>query len=63
MTLKDDVIFKEQLTGVLKKNMTNLVNFHANSCTSENLHLLFHGLLLFKAYKVLNEKVQKGYVS
>ena len=36
-------------------------NFDANSRKSENLH--FDGLLLSKAYKDLNEKVQKSYVS
>ena len=38
-----------------------MVSFHANSGKSENLH--FHGLLLPKAYEVLDEKVQKSYVS
>ena len=61
MTPKGDVIFKEKLTGRLKKNMRNLVNFHASSRKSENLH--FDGLILSKAYKVLDEKVQKRYVS
>ena len=32
----------------------NLVNFHASSRKSENLH--FDGLLLPKAYKVLDDK-------
>ena len=50
MKLKDDAIFKE-----------NLVNFHASSPMSENLH--FDGLVLSKAYEVLDEKVQKSYVS
>ena len=52
----------------LKKNwlatwkMTrNLVNFHAGSQKSGNLH--FNGLLLSNAYKVLDEKVQESYVS
>ena len=61
MTPKGDVIFKEKLTGRLKKNMRKLVNFHASSRKSENLH--FDGLILSKAYKVLDEKVQKRYVS
>ena len=61
MTPKGDVIFKEKLTGRLKKNMRNLVNFHASSRKSENLH--FDGLILSKAYKVLDEKVRKRYVS
>ena len=61
MTPKGDVIFKEKVTGRLKKNMRNLVNFHASSRKSENLH--FDGLTLSKAYKVLDEKVQERYVS
>ena len=39
----------------------NLVDFHVSSQKFENLH--FEGLLLSKAYKVLDEKVQKDYVS
>ena len=39
----------------------NLVNFHAGSQKSGNLH--FNGLLLSNAYKVLDEKVQESYVS
>ena len=61
MTLKGDAIFKEKLTGGLKNDIRNLVNFHASSRKSENLH--FDGLVLSKAYKVLDEKVQKSYVS
>ena len=61
MTLKGDAIFKEKLTGGLKNDIRNLVNFHATSRKSENLH--FDGLVLSKAYKVLDEKVQKSYVS
>ena len=61
MTLKGDAIFKEKVTGGLKNDIRNLINFHASSCKSENLH--FDGLFLSKAYKVLDEKVQKSYVS
>ena len=61
MTLKGDAIFKEKLTGGLKNDIRNLVNFHASSRKSQNLH--FNRLLLSKAYKVLDEKVQKSYVS
>ena len=61
MKLKDDAIFKEKLTGGLKNDIRNLVNFHASSRKSQNLH--FNRLLLSKAYKVLDEKVQKSYVS
>ena len=34
MNLKDDAIFKEKLTGGLKYDVRNLVNFHASSCKS-----------------------------
>ena len=61
MTLKGDAIFKEKLTGVLKNDKRNLVNFHGSKHKSENLD--FDGLVLSKAYKVLDEKVQKSYVS
>ena len=59
MTLKGDAIFKEKLTG--KNGIRNLINFHASSRNSKNLH--FDGLALSKAYKFLDEKVQKSYVS
>ena len=61
MALKGDVKLKEKLTGGLKKDIMNLVNFHVSSCKSENLH--FDGFVLSKAYKVLDEKVQKSYIS
>ena len=61
MTLKGDAIFKEKLTGGLKNDIRNLINFHRSSRKSENLH--FDGLVLSKAYKVLDEKVQKSYIS
>ena len=61
MTLKSDAIFKEKYTGGLKNDIRNLVNFHASSRKFENVH--FDGLLLYKAYKVLHEKVQKNYAS
>ena len=61
MTLNGDATFKEKLTSGLKNDIGNLVNFHARSRKSENLY--FDGLVLFKAYKVSYEKVQKGYVS
>ena len=50
MILKGYAIFIEKLTGGLKKDIKNLINFHASSRKSENLH--FHGLVLSKAYKV-----------
>ena len=61
MTLKGDVKFKGKLTRGLKNDIKNMVNFHASSRRSENLH--FDGFLLSKVYKVLDEKVQKSYVS
>ena len=56
MTLKGDAKFKGKLIRGLKNGVRNLVNFHANSSISENLH--FDVLLLSKAYKVLDQKVQ-----
>ena len=61
MTRKDYAEFKEKLTRGLKNDVRNLVNFHASRRTSENLH--FDWFLWSKAYKVLDEKVQKSYVS
>ena len=47
MMLKDDAKFKGKLICGLKNDIIrNLVNFHARSRKSENLH--FDGLLLFK---------------
>ena len=45
----------------LKNDMRNFANFHASSRKSGNLH--FDPILLSKANKNLNEKVQKSYVS
>ena len=61
MTIKGYATFKEKLTGGLKNDRGNLVNFYGCSPKSENVH--FDGLVLSKAYKVLDEKVQKSYVS
>ena len=61
MTLKGDANFKGKLTCGLKNDIRNLVNFHASRQKSGNLH--FDGLLFSKAYKDLDEKVQKSYVS
>ena len=61
MTLKGVAKFKGKLTCGLKNDIKNLVNFHANSRKPENLH--FDRILLSKAYKDLNEKVKKSYVS
>ena len=61
MTLNGDAIFKEKLTGALKNDIRNLVNFYGNSWKSENLH--FDGLLLSIAYKVSAKNVEKSYFS
>ena len=61
MALRGDAKFRGKLTRELKNDIRNLVNFHASSRKPENLHV--DGLLLSKAYKVLDEKVQKSYVS
>ena len=58
MTLNGDTKFKGKLTRGLKNDLRNLVNFHASSRNSGNLH--FDGLLLSKAYKDLDEKIQKS---
>ena len=44
-----------------KNDMRNLVNFNASSKTSEHLH--FDALFLSKAYKFLDENLQRSYVS
>ena len=53
--------FKGKLTCGLKNYIRNLGDFYASSQKSENLH--FDGLLWSKAYKVLDQEVQKSYVS
>ena len=61
MTLKKgNAKFKGKLTRGLENDIRNLVNFHKSSRKSENLH--FNGLLLSKAYKALDEKLQKSYI-
>ena len=61
MTLKGDAKFKGKLTCSMKNNIRNLVNFHVSSRKFENLH--FDKILLSKAYKDLDEKIQKSYIS
>ena len=61
MTSKGYAKFKGKLTCGLKNDIRNLVNVHPSSRKYENV--LFDGLLLFKAYKVSDENVQKSYVS
>ena len=62
MFQKGDAKFKGKLTvtGGLKNNIKNLVNFHASSRKSENLH--FDWILSSKAYKDLDEETQNSYV-
>ena len=60
MTLTGVAKFNRKLTCGSKNDIRNLVNFHASSRTSENLH--FDLILLSKAYKYLDEKVQNSYV-
>ena len=61
MTLKGDAKFKEKLIGGLKNDSRNLLNFQASS---RKIGILdFDGFLLSKAYKDLDEKVQKSCVS
>ena len=54
MTLQGDTKFKGKLAPGLKNNLRNLVNFHASSGRSENLH--FDRMLLSKEYKDLDGK-------
>ena len=61
MKTKGDAKFKRKLTRGLKNDIRNLVNFHESSQKSE--YLYFERLLLYKAYKVLGEKVQRTFVS
>ena len=57
MILKSD----RKLTRRLKNDIRNLVNFHASSHKSGNLH--FDRPVLSKANKFLDEEAQKSYVS
>ena len=61
MTLKSDAKFKAKLTCGLKNDLRNLVNFHTSSPKSENLHFVW--ILLSKAYKDLDEKIQKSFMT
>ena len=60
MTLKRDVKFKGKQIRDVKNYVKNWVNFHGNSHKSENFH--FAGLVLSKACKDLDEKLQKSYI-
>ena len=57
MTLKGVAKFKGKLTHGLRNDISYLVNFLASSQKSGNLHS--GRLLLSKAYKDLDENVQK----
>ena len=61
MTLKGNAKFKGKPTCGLKNDIRNLVNFRASRQKSENLH--FDWVFLSKAYKDLDEKMQRSYVS
>ena len=61
MTLKDDTKFKRKMICGLKNDKRNLVNIHVSNRKSKNFH--FDGLLLSRGYKVLDETVQKSYLS
>ena len=58
MTLKGDPKFKGKLICGFKKDIWNLVNFHANSWKTKNLH--FDRILLSKPFEDLDEKLQKS---
>ena len=61
MTLKGNTKFKGKPTCGWKNDTRNLVNFRVSKQKSKNLH--FDWILLPKAYKDLDEKIQKSYVS
>ena len=61
MTLNGDSKSKGKLSRDLKCDISNLVIFHGSCRKAENLY--FDGLLLSKAYNILDKKVQKSYVS
>ena len=61
MTLKGNAKFKGKPTCGLKNDIKDLANFRASRQKSENLH--FDWILLPKAYKDLDEKIRKSYVS
>ena len=61
MRLESDVQFEEESTCRCKSGITSLVNFHASTRKSQNLH--FDGVLMSKVYKVLAKKLQRNYAS
>ena len=50
---------KENLAVGLRNSLRNVINFHASSRKSENVQV--DGLVLSKAHKASDEKVQKVY--
>ena len=60
VTLKGVAKFKGKLASCLKHDIRNFVDFHVSSRKSKNFN--FDRILLSKAYKNLDEKVQKSYV-
>ena len=61
MKEKGDAKFKGKMNCRLKNDLKNLVNFHASSQRSGNLH--YDGFFLCKTFKDLDEKVQNSYLS
>ena len=61
MTLKGNAKFKGKPTCGLKNDIKSLANFRASRQKSENLH--FDWVLWSKAYKNLDEKMQRSYIS
>ena len=59
MTLRGDAKFKGKLTCGLKNSIMNLVNFHASSRKSENVHLDW--LLMSKAYRAM-QRMKKNWL-
>ena len=61
MTLKGDAKFKRKPPCGFKNGIRNLFDFHTSSRWSKNLH--FDSMLFSKAYKDLDENIQKSYIS
>ena len=61
MTLKVVAKFEGKQICGLENDIMNLINFHASSRKCEKLH--FDRIFLSKAYKDLDENIQKCYVS
>ena len=61
MTLKVVAKFEGKQTCGLENDIMSLINFHASSRRCENLH--FDRIFLPKAYKGLDENIQKCFVS